>query len=576
MIERHSTTINNLNFTKRYIFALSLIALFSISAFFNLKYLIDNQAQDAEIINISGRQRMLSQKIALLALSYKNQPNESVKNELLKNMDLMLTSHNRLLSHKLSDKLHYLYFGPSDLNGKVLRYIDSVKAYLLNGDIKEFEYILKNSKKLLSYLDKAVYEYQIENERKTSSLKRNELFILVFTLLTLFFEALFIFRPANKQMMQKTKELNEAKEYLDTVIESNKNAIIAIDKNKHVLTFNKSATEVFGYGKEEMLNKDSLENIIPQKYLKSHNIGVENYLKTGKSKGILYSSIEIEGRRKNGEIFPLRISFGASNDPKNKIIIANIQDITKEKEKDKLLLEQSRFAAMGEMIGNIAHQWRQPLSAISTIASGARFRKKVSAITEEELDKVFEKIVEHTKFLSHTIDDFRNFFKKDIKIVVFDITDIADESLSLIEATYKNNNIRVVKEHIGKNFKYEGYPRELLQVFLNILGNAKDILIERDTKEKLVLFRIKENSNSSIIEIYDSAGGIPEDIILKIFDPYFTTKHQSHGTGIGLFMSKEIVQKHLKGDLTASNEEFFIDGKRYYGACFRVSLSTFS
>ena len=231
-------------------------------------------------------------------------------------------------------------------------------------------------------------------------------------------------------------------------------------------------------------------------------------------------------------------------------------------------------------ISQLAKKISMSQSAISLAVKS--LEKKLS---EPLFDRVGKKLILNERgriFKEKTYRHFlalqeaENFFKKDKKIVVFDITDIADESLSLIEATYKNNNIRVVKEHIGKNFKYEGYPRELLQVFLNILGNAKDILIERDTKEKLVLFRIKENSNSSIIEIYDSAGGIPEDIILKIFDPYFTTKHQSHGTGIGLFMSKEIVQKHLKGDLTASNEEFFIDGKRYYGACFRVSLSTFS
>jgi len=227
---------------------------------------------------------------------------------------------------------------------------------------------------------------------------------------------------------------------------------------------------------------------------------------------------------------------------------------------------------MGEMIGNIAHQWRQPLSSISIIASGAKFRRKVGEMDDSELEEVFNKITNHTKFLSNTIDDFRDFFKKDKIEVEFDILQVLNEAISLVEAAYKNNNITIHKHIKKESFFYKGYPRELLQVFLNMLNNAKDVLIEREIDEKSVIISIEDDNKSIICEFLDNGGGIEEDVMLKVFEPYFTTKHKSQGTGIGLFMSKEIVEKHLGGKLGVSNKTYAVNKKKHSGACFEIKL----
>ncbi len=555
---------NSLSFSKKYVFALSLIALFSVLAYINLSQLINSQANDGEIINISGRQRMLSQKTALFA----------VENKIKKLKDtatLMEESHNLLMQREMSEKLFNLYFSkPANLDKRVKSYIYNAKFFLNNNDKKSLTYVLENSQIILNYLDKAVYFYQIEAEEKIKRLKNNEFYIVFFTLLTLLMEAVFIFRPANNRINKKTKEIVSERNYSNTIIESNTNAIIAVSKDLKVHTFNKNAEIIFGYTKKEMIEKKSLHLIIPDKYLKAHSQGIENFMRTGIFKNN-DNSLEFEGKRKNGEIFPLRISFGAS-DGRNRIIIANIQDITKEKEKDRLLLQQSRVAALGEMIGNIAHQWRQPLSSIRIIASGAKIRRKSNLISDEEIDDAFVKIAEHTQFLSQTIDDFRNFLSQDKSEIIFIVRDIIKKAINLTEATYKSNNIKIETDFIDEELKCNGESSKLAQVFLNILSNAKDILIGKEIDQKIVFVELKKEENFAVVYISDNAGGIPDKIMPKIFDPYFTTKHKAQGTGVGLFMSQEIMERHMDGMISASNKNFTIDGVEYFGAKFCVKM----
>jgi len=249
-------------FTRRYVFALSLIALFSILAYFNLSHLINAQSQDGEVINVSGRQRMLSQKIALYSLKHEVGHTEENHKELLKNIKLMEKSHKWLINIEKSEKINNMYFSePYLLDSDVKTYIKKAKQFSTENNQESLEYILSNSQRLLKHLDKAVYAYQIENEEKIFILERNELFIVIIVLTTLLFEALFIFRPANASIIKKTQELETQKFNADMVIESNKNAIIAINEKMQVYVFNKSAEDMFGYTKEEMLGKDSLIKI---------------------------------------------------------------------------------------------------------------------------------------------------------------------------------------------------------------------------------------------------------------------------------------------------------------------------
>jgi len=556
----------SLSFTKKYIFALSAIAAFTILAYFNLTYLINSQANDGEIINMSGRQRMLSQKIALFAVNYKTK-------QLHETVDLMDKSHNALLSRKISDRLKKIYFSePVMLDKKVKTYISNARSFMETRDGRSLTYLLNNSQKLLKDLDTAVTAYQKDTELKTKKLQKNELYILLLTLTTLLLEALFIFRPANSRVNRKTKELKSQKEYADMITQTNTNAIIAVDHNLDILTFNKSAEEMFGYSAQEMLHtKLTDDRIIPLKFLKQHNSGLKNFIKVGVLKNV-DEVFELKAQKKDKTLFPIRISFGIKTDKNSKIVVANIQNITKEKEKDSLILQQSRFAAMGEMIGNIAHQWRQPLSSISALATGTKLRYKNNLISDEELDETFVKIKDYTQYLSKTIDDFRDFLNQDQTTERFNIVEVVDKSISLTEASYKGNKINLVVQYHNKDMFVNGSSSQLSQVFLNILNNAKDILVEKNIAHPVVLLEVLQDGHYAVVNISDNAGGIPDDIAAKIYDPYFTTKHKSQGTGIGLFMSKRIVEQRFDGILKNKNRDFKVEEEKYFGASFSIKI----
>jgi signal transduction histidine kinase len=247
-------------------------------------------------------------------------------------------------------------------------------------------------------------------------------------------------------------------------------------------------------------------------------------------------------------------------------------ELDKNRKKDQQMIQQSRFAALGEMIGNIAHQWRQPLSAISSTSSGMQLQMQLGIASNEEVEKSLEEIMGYVTFLTQTIEDFRGFFKEDKQKSDFDINEVIGKTLKITSATYKDNGIEIDQKNKDEKYITEGFPSELTQVFLNILNNAKDALIENKVDKKRVVISFKTVHKMHMVTIQDNAGGIPIGVIEKVFDPYFTTKHQSQGTGIGLYMSKDIVEKHMHGTISVTNKAVDIDGKQYMGACFKIEL----
>ena len=239
----------------------------------------------------------------------------------------------------------------------------------------------------------------------------------------------------------------------------------------------------------------------------------------------------------------------------NKKLATRIKkELDKHQEKDRILAQQQKMVAMGQMIENIAHQWRQPLSVISTSASGLKLKKQLNILEDEELIKSIDKIVDTAKYLSDTIDDFRYFFKPQKDKTKFSLVKNIEKSLSFLEATLKENSIKV-------EFDYEdidiiAYETELIQVFINIINNSKDAFIEKKIEDRVIFISIKKFPNRILIEIKDNAGGVEEDILDKVFEPYFTTKHQYNGTGIGLYMSNQIIKTHLNGDIFMKNCSF--------------------
>ena len=240
-----------------------------------------------------------------------------------------------------------------------------------------------------------------------------------------------------------------------------------------------------------------------------------------------------------------------------------IQKYIDEKNKqERILSQQSKMAAMGEMIGNIAHQWRQPLSVITTAASGMKLQKEFDILDDKSFEQSIKNITDSAFYLSETIDDFRNFFKSDKTKVAFNIKNTFESVFKLMETQFKNYDI-IFKKEI-KSIKAFGLENELIQALINILNNSKDALLERKLPRVIFITTDKEN-DKLIIKIKDNAGGIDEDIINKVCEPYFTTKHQSKGTGIGLYMTQEIIIKHMNGIFKLNNVKIEYENKTYKG-----------
>ena len=238
-------------------------------------------------------------------------------------------------------------------------------------------------------------------------------------------------------------------------------------------------------------------------------------------------------------------------------------------EKDTIMAQHSKMAAMGEMIESIAHQWRQPLSIITTSVSGIKIKKHLGVLDDDSFDHFYNTIINNAQHLSSTIDDFKNFFKKDKIKTEFNLKDTFHYSFNLLSSKFRTVKIELI-ENID-DVKMYGFANELTQVIMNILNNARD---ELETKEykRIIFIDIYTKNNNAIIEIKDNAGGIPTEVLPKVFDAHFTTKEETNGTGIGLYMSKKIIINSFNGDITAQNTTYKYDEETYSGALFTVIL----
>ncbi|MDD2888097.1 MAG: cache domain-containing protein [Aliarcobacter sp.] len=243
--------------------------------------------------------------------------------------------------------------------------------------------------------------------------------------------------------------------------------------------------------------------------------------------------------------------------------------IDKNTEQQHILSQQAKMAAMGEMLGNIAHQWRQPLSVITTVATGMKLQKEFDSLDDVTFEKSIDNITNSALYLSDTIEDFRNFFRTDKEETVFYIENVFEKVFKLTNAQFKNHEIIFIKNI--NDFKLFGFENEFIQALINILNNAKDAL-ETIDNPRLIFISTYEENNKAIIKITDNAGGIDEEIIDKICEPYFTTKHQAKGTGIGLYMTEEIIVKHMNGTLVFKNVDVIYENQSYKGAEITIEL----
>ena len=372
-----------------------------------------------------------------------------------------------------------------------------------------------------------------------------------------------------KKVETQVQNIRESNLVHETIFNTVKDGIAILDLDSNFILVNDAYEKMTGYTKEELYEKSCISMTIPSMVEESQRVF---------SKAIDKGFYESYRKRcLNRDEKELEVIMDILLMPDQKHLLIAIKDITVENQlkrtqmiQERHLLQQSRFAQMGEMISMIAHQWRQPLSSISATASNLKIRLDLGLFdlsTEDgrEEHKVYfteriNSINTYVQNLSSTIDDFRDFYKPNKKSVEVSLKHVIDKALHIVEASLVNHNVQLIFDY-NSDYIFELYDNEMMQVILNIIKNAQDNFIERGIEERKITIATNKNS----ISISDNGGGINENIIEKVFDPYFSTKDEKNGTGIGLYMSKIIIQDHHHGLLQVENLND--------GVCFTIVLN---
>ena len=361
------------------------------------------------------------------------------------------------------------------------------------------------------------------------------------------------------ELRDKEVKLTEQQEELQSIYNTTKDGLAIVDMETNFVKVNKAYCEITGLSEEELLKTSCLALSDPQDRER-----VSAIMNEFMQKGVI-DNFEKVCIIKNKRI---NVTLSASWMPDKKHILLSMKDITK----NKLFEEQSKLAAMGEMIGNIAHQWRQPLSVITTISSNIKLRSEYDQLEDYDIESDMNIIMQQAQYLSKTIDDFRNFIRNTKDVHKLSLKDTIEKTLSILHSAMINNSITIITD-LKDDIEIEGYENELIQSFINIINNAKDAIKENvKNDEKFIFIDTKKEDSSLIITIKDNGGGISDNIIHRIFEPYFTTKNKTVGTGIGLSMTYKMITERHNASIDVYNEEYIYNNKNYKGACFKITF----
>ena len=366
-----------------------------------------------------------------------------------------------------------------------------------------------------------------------------------------------ILSEINYKLQETKEEVEEKNEELKLLFDVTMEAIIVFKDDK-IFDCNQITLDLFKIkSKNQLLKKDIYDLNLNKKLLD----------KTQKK------PIETTIIREDKSSFSALINIKNTTIKSQFFRILTIIDISDIKRKEALLAEQTKLAAMGEMIGNIAHQWRQPLNIISVISSGTRLKKEMDLLTDDMLVDALKTISETTEHLSNTIDVFKDFLKENKEKSSFNLSQNIMNNISLIDTILNENEIEIDLDLDDSIYIYN-FANEFSQAFINILHNASDAIAFKLKKGSLKIIKIttKQLDGHATIEIADNAGGINSEIINKIFEPYFTTKHKFQGTGLGLYMTHKIIQESMKGKINVSNNTFTYKTQECFGALFKITL----
>lgn len=369
-----------------------------------------------------------------------------------------------------------------------------------------------------------------------------------------------------EQVHDEQEKRFESEQLFASIFQNAILGIVVLDKEGHILLANNCITSMLGYTNDELKERTVIDLTDPNEReqtlqnidrLVKGEIPSYSYKKHCLNKSDERVPVEVD-------VFPIRSQEGEAvyivgivEDLREKIALAQQQ-----KHQEQLLIQQSKLAAMGEMIGMIAHQWRQPLNALGLQIQDIQEAWQYGELDEAYLDQAVAKAMQQINFMSKTIDDFRNFFQSSTTKERFNLKKAIEETLSLIGAQLNHHSIHVTIEGDDDLF-VEGYLNEFKQALLNLITNAKDAIVDHHTTGSITLRITHDDRGNAILSVCDNGGGIPEAIMDRIFEPYFTTKEQGKGTGIGLYMTNIIVEKH-KGTISVANSD--------QGACFTVTL----
>lgn len=449
--------------------------------------------------------------------------------------------------------INWWWYKPSDINKQYKKisfnkYIKELDMYIGTGDyIDDFEKVIKE--RVLNYISKIQYG------------NSNYIFLLDYS-------GNIIFHSNPKIIGKNLNELNNTDKY-------NLKEIISMAKLGEGYISYKS--DFFGKYEKDMVKTSFIKGLDKWEWV----IGTGFY-KNDLENQIIDKQKKLDELNKNFIIEIISISILVTiilililiynvkflKDRFNKIQKKIKKEIKSNNEKDKILFHQSKMASLGEMLQNIAHQWRQPLSIISTAASGMKLKKDYKMLDDNYIDESVNTIMKSTVYLSKTIDDFKDFFVSDKTEEEFNIKRAVIDTLDILNIKLVNDNVIVILDL--KDCITLGFKNELIQVLMNIICNSLDAFEEND--KKYIFITMKIDKNNVLISLKDNAGGISDFIIDRVFEPYFTTKHKAQGTGIGLYMSQEIVTKHLHGRITVKNTDYEFKDENCNGVDFVIKL----
>ena len=368
-----------------------------------------------------------------------------------------------------------------------------------------------------------------------------------------------ILSEINYKLQETKEEVEEKNEELKLLFDVTMEAIIVFKDDK-IFDCNQITLDLFKIkSKNQLLKKDIYDLNLNKKLLdKTQKKPIETTI-IREDKSSFSALINIKNTTIKSQFFRF-------------LTIIDISDI---KRKEALLAEQTKLAAMGEMIGNIAHQLRQPLNIISVISSGTRLKKEMDLLTDDMLVDALKTISETTEHLSNTIDVFKDFLKENKEKSLFNLSQNIMNNISLIDTILNENENEIeIDLDLDDSIYIYNFANEFSQAFINILHNASDAIAFKLKKGSLKIIKIttKQLDGHATIEIADNAGGINSEIINKIFEPYFTTKHKFQGTGLGLYMTHKIIQESMKGKINVSNNTFTYKTQECFGALFKITL----